>query len=203
MSCEPLATLRAYVFELAGMARSGLEFVTNDYDRDRFERTLRIAESLAALTFSDGIPRDAEYLADLGIVTPKTGTAVAAFDGAGRILLIRRADNGRWALPGGYAEIGSPPSRNAMREMREETGFDAEIERLLGVFDNRAFVSTHPYQFYVLLFRARIVGGTAATSVETTEVTFVGRDVIPADTTPFQRAMIEHALASPRHPAYQ
>ncbi len=203
MSSDPLASLRAYAFELAGMARTGLEFVSNDYDRDRFERTLRIAESLAAMTFPDGIPQTSEFLADLGVVTPKVGTAIAAFDDAGRILLVKRADNGRWALPGGYAEIGSPPSVNALRELREETGFEGELDRLLGVFDNRAFGSAAPYQFYVLLFQIRIVGGAAATSVETTAVAFFGRDALPQDMTPFQRAMIDRALALSRDPAYQ
>lgn len=203
MSTEPLADLRAFAFELAGMAKTGLEFVTNEYDRDRFERTLRIAESLAAMTFPDGIPRSSEYLADLGVVTPKAGTAVATFDDRSRILLIRRADNGRGALPGGYAEIGSPPSANALRELREETGFEAEIERLLGVFDNRAFGSTSPYQFYVLLFRGRILRGQATPSPETTAVAFFAREALPGPVSAFQRAMIEHAFGPRAEPVFQ
>ena len=75
MSADSLATLRAFAFELAGMAKTGLEFVNNEYDRDRFERTLGIAEKLAAMTFPDGIPQSSEYLAELGVVTPKTGQA--------------------------------------------------------------------------------------------------------------------------------
>src|SRR3989442_14554637 len=203
MPREPVADLRAFAFELAGMAKSGLEFVTNDYDRDRFERTLRIAESLAAMTFPGGIPQSSEYLSDLGIVTPKTGCSVAAFDDEGRLLLIRRADDGRWALPGGYAEGGSPPSANAIRELREETGFDGEIERLLGVFDNRVYGSRHPYHFYILLFRARLVGGEATTSAESIDVAFFARAELPADMAETQRAMIEHAFADPSLAAFQ
>lgn len=203
MSAEALAELRAYAFELAGMAKSGLEFTRDEYDRDRFERTLRIAETLAAMTFPDGLPRGVEYLADLGVVTPKTGCTVAAFDDDGRILLIQRADNGRWALPGGYAEIGSPPSTNALRELREETGFEGDIERLLGVFDTRAFGSAHPYQHYVLLFRARIVGGVATPSAETIAVRFFDADAVPAGMSATQRAMVEHAFAGREAPAFQ
>ena len=203
MSADSLATLRAFAFELAGMAKTGLEFVNNEYDRDRFERTLGIAEKLAAMTFPDGIPQSSEYLAELGVVTPKTGCTVAAFDERRRILLIRRADNGRWGLPGGYAEIGSPPSANAIRELYEETGFRGEIERLLGVFDTRVFGSAAPYQHYVLLFRARLVGGDAATSVETAEVRFCTADEVPDDMSPTQRAMLEHAFSGSALPAYQ
>lgn len=145
MSSEPIATLRALAFELA------------------------------AMTFPNGIPQSSEYLADVGVVTPKAGTAVAAFDDRARILLIRRADDGRWGLPGGYAEIGSPPSANAIRELHEETGFEAELQRILGVFDNRAFRSSSPYQFYVLLFRARLLRGEATPSPETTAVALFAR----------------------------
>jgi ADP-ribose pyrophosphatase YjhB (NUDIX family) len=203
MAVDSLATLRAYAFELAGMAKTGLEFVTNDYDRDRFERTLRIAESIASMTFPDGVPSSAEYLGEIGVVTPKAGCAVAAFDERGRILLIRRSDNGRWALPGGYAEIGSPPSANALRELREETGLAGEIERLLGIFDTRAFGSRAPYQHYVVLFRARLVGGTPTTSAETAAVDFFGPDEIPDDMSVTQRAMVAHALSASEEPAYQ
>src|SRR3989442_1685533 len=100
MPREPVADLRAFAFELAGMAKSGLEFVTNDYDRDRFERTLRIAESLAAMTFPGGIPQSSQYLSDLGIVTPKTACSLAAFDETGRLLLIRRPARSNEGRPG-------------------------------------------------------------------------------------------------------
>lgn len=195
MPPDPLGTLRAHAFELAGMAKSGLHFTDNEYDRARYERILAIGEDLAGLTFPDGLPRDREFIADVGLVTPKTGCNVAALDGDGRMLLIRRADNGRWALPGGYADIGATPAQNALRELHEETGFTGEIERLLGVFDNRAYGSTLPYQFYILLFGARLLGGAARTSGETVEVAFFGRDDLPPEIAPTQRAMIEHAFA--------
>src|SRR5207245_1301959 len=79
----------------------------------------------------------------------------AAFDETGKVVRIKRADNGRWALPGGYAEVGSTPATNALREFHEETGLDAAIERLIGVYDNREFASVSPYHFYTCLFRAR------------------------------------------------
>ncbi len=203
MPADPLASLRAYAFELAGMAKTGLEFASNDYDRDRFVRTLRIAESLTGMTFPDGIPQDVQYVSDLGVVTPKTGTAVAAFDAPGRILLMQRADNRRWALPGGYAEIGSTPAANALRELREETGFEGEVERLLGIFDSGAFQSPNPYQHYILLFRARLTGGAATTGVETAAVAFFARAELPEAISPTNRAMIEHAFSASSAPAYQ
>ena len=196
----PSERLRFWAHELGGMAKTGLEFVANDYDRDRYERTLVIAEAMAGLTIGADFTPERPYLADVGITTPKAGCSIAAFDDAGRVVLIQRSDNKRWALPGGWAEIGSPPSENALRELREETGFEAKIERLVGLYDNKQFASVSPYQFYLCLFRARITGGTATTSSETLDVRLVDPADPPNDMSELQRTMLRDA-AAPAKPA--
>ncbi len=175
------------------MARTGLEFATNDYDRDRFERTMRIADGIAALTIDAAFTPERPYLPDVGIASPKVGCSVAAFDRDGRVVLIRRADNGRWALPGGYAEVGTSPSENVLRELHEETGYVAELERLVGVYDNKRFGSVAPYQFYICCFRARVSGGDAVPSAETPEVALVDPDGLPEDMSLLQRTMLADA----------
>ena len=186
----PSEQLRFWAHELAAMATTGLEFASNDYDRDRFQRMSAIARDLAAMTIDARFTPERPYLPDLGVVSPKVGCSVAAFDEGGRVVLIKRADNGRWALPGGYAEVGSPPSANALRELHEETGFAAALERLVGVYDNRAFASTAAYQFYICVFRARITGGAARPSVETPEVVLVEPEAPPENMSALQRAML-------------
>jgi ADP-ribose pyrophosphatase YjhB (NUDIX family) len=193
---RPSEQLRFWAHELAAMSRTGLEFATNDYDRDRFVRSARIAEGIASLVIDAEFTPERPYLGDIGIATPKVGCSVAAFDDAGRVALIKRADNGRWALPGGYAEVGTPPSENAIRELHEETGFDGELEGLVGVYDNRRFQSTSPYQFYICCFRARIVGGRATPSEETVEVVLTPPDLLPEDMSTLQRAMLGDAVAA-------
>ena len=193
---RPSEQLRFWAHELAAMSRTGLAFATNDYDRDRFERTARIAEGLASLAMDAEFTPERPYLADLGIATPKIGCSVAAFDDAGRVALIKRADNGRWALPGGYAEVGTSPSDNAVRELREETGFIGELERLVGVYDNRHFHSTSQYQFSNCCFRAHITGGAATPSVETLEVVLTRPDEVPENMSDLQRAMLAGAVAA-------
>src|SRR5260221_5351367 len=145
MQIPPSEQLRFWAHELGGMAKTGLLFVANDYDKDRYERTLVIAEALADLTIDADCALDRPYLPDIGIPTPKIGCSVAAFDGSGQVVLIQRSDNKRWALPGGMAEIGSPPSENALRELHGETGFEGEIEGLVGVYDNKGFARVSPY----------------------------------------------------------
>jgi ADP-ribose pyrophosphatase YjhB (NUDIX family) len=203
MQIPPSEQLRFWAHELGGMAKTGLLYVANDYDRDRYQRTLVIAEALAGLTIAADFTPERPYLPDVGIPTPKIGCSVAAFDDAGQVALIQRSDNKRWALPGGMAEIGSPPSENALRELHEETGFEAEIERLVGIYDNKRFASVSPYQFYICLFRARITGGVATTSTETLEVRLVDPGDLPSDMSELQRAMLRDAASPPAQAVFQ
>ncbi len=193
---RPSEQLRYWAHELAAMARTGLEFAVNDYDRDRYTRVMAVADGLATLSIDSEFTPERPYLPDLGIASPKVGCSVAAFDAEGRVVLIKRADNGRWALPGGYAEVGTPPSENALRELHEETGLSAELESLVGVYDNKQFGSVAAYQFYICCFRARITGGRATRSVETLEVVLADPEDLPANMSALQRAMIVDSLRS-------
>src|SRR6266567_3280561 len=133
---QPSEQLRFRAHELAAMAKTGLEFAPKDYDRDRYERTMAIAEGIAEMTIDATFTPERPYLSDLHIPSPKVGCSVAAFDDVGRVVLIKRADNGRWALPGGYAEVGSPPSTNALRELRQRRALSV-LHLLLSRPDHR------------------------------------------------------------------
>jgi ADP-ribose pyrophosphatase YjhB (NUDIX family) len=200
---RPSEQIRFWAHELAAMARTGSEFATNDYDRDRFRRMLTIGEEMAAMTIDAAFTPERPYLADVGIASPKVGCSVAAFDDEGRVILIKRADNGRWALPGGYAEVGSTPSVNALRELHEETGFHAELERLVGVYDNKSLGGISPYQFYICCFRARITGGDATPSVETPEVVLADPGELPENMSLLQRTMLADSLPREAPAVYQ
>lgn len=203
MDLPPTEQLRYWAHELAGMAKTGLEFATDPYDRDRFTRTLGIAESLAGMVLANDLGPERPYLPDVGIVSPKVGCTVAAFDDGGRVALIQRSDNRRWALPGGYAEIGSSPAENGLRELHEETGLVARIDRLVGVYDNRLFKSVSPYQFYICLFRATVTGGAPTRSNESLEVRFFDPVEVPEDMSDLQRSMLRDAASLPAAAVYQ
>ena len=193
METSPSQQLRYWAHELAGMAKTGPLHAHDSYDRDRCERMLAVADRLAAMTIAEDFRPDRSYLRDPGIVTPKAGSSVAAFTGDGRVVMIQRSDNRRWALPGGYAEIGSTPAANGIREFREETGYEAEIVDLVGVYDNQRFASVANYQFYICLFRARVTGGAAAVSPETVDVRLIDPADPPVDMSALQGAMLRDA----------
>lgn len=82
----------------------------------------------------------------------------------GRLLAIRRADNGAWELPGGVLELEETPEDGLRREVLEETGIHVEVDELTGVYKNIAV------GVVALVFRCKPSGGTERASVETTAV---------------------------------
>ena len=97
------------------------------------------------------------------------------FNAPGRVLLHRRTDNGRWALPGGAIEIGETADQAVVREVREETGYEVEVLRLVGVYsDPRHTTIRYPdgniSSYVALAFACRVIGGSPALSDETSAV---------------------------------
>ncbi|MFD0340392.1 NUDIX hydrolase [Streptomyces sp. NPDC127117] len=90
----------------------------------------------------------------------------------GRLLAIRRADNGTWELPGGVLELDETPEAGVVREVLEETGIHVEVDELTGVYKNttRGIVA--------LVFRCKPSGGTERTSAESTAVDWLTQEQI-------------------------
>jgi ADP-ribose pyrophosphatase YjhB (NUDIX family) len=97
---------------------------------------------------------------------------------AGEILLIRRSDNGNWALPGGAIDIGESMTEAAVRETREETGIDCQITGLVGIYTDPKHIILYTSngearQEFSILLKGRAVGGVLTTSNESTQVEWV------------------------------
>ncbi|WP_405779396.1 NUDIX hydrolase [Streptomyces sp. NBC_00859] len=90
----------------------------------------------------------------------------------GRLLAIRRADNGTWELPGGVLELDESPEAGVQREVREETGIHVEVDELTGVYKNttRGIVA--------LVFRCKPTGGIERTSSESSAVAWLTPDEV-------------------------
>ena len=91
------------------------------------------------------------------------GSKVLVVNESDEVLMMRRSDMGVWDLPGGFCDIGENATHNAVREVREETGFEVEIERIVGIASGENYHVTYPngdqVQSVMVVFRARVVGG--------------------------------------------
>jgi len=139
--------------ELRALAAFGLNFARpGSHDADRWGRVLAAAAQLAALA-GDGAADElvARYRANHFDIGPlASGEAVVFHEG--KLLLIRRTDDGLWALPGGITDPGETLAQSARRELREEAGIDGRVAQLLGVFDSRLWHSEKKIHFYHAVF---------------------------------------------------
>jgi ADP-ribose pyrophosphatase YjhB (NUDIX family) len=122
------------------------------------------------------------------------------------ILLMRRADNGRWGLPGGFVELGESVAQAARREVAEETGWTVEIGALIGVYSDpgHQVVDYGPneageprrVQVVNLCFHARALEpGEPTTPDETLEQGFFATDALPEPFVPIHEVRIRDGLA--------
>lgn len=119
------------------------------------------------------------------------GVMAVAFDEQGRVLLLHHTYRNRhpWGLPGGWLGAGESPAQGALRELREETGFDGEIEALAWVGGGR------PRREVAIAYLVRLTGGRFRANDEIDQFGFVALDQLPEGLLPFQRAVIEAAAA--------
>ncbi len=111
------------------------------------------------------------------------GSSAVVSDGEGRILLQKRSDSGNWALPGGSMDIGETIAQSAIREVKEETGFDIQIDRIVGIYSDPGHVFAYDNgevrQEFSICLAGTIVGGKLQVSHESTAVQFFNVPDLP------------------------
>src|SRR6202022_2986830 len=167
--------------ELRAIAQTGLTFTADRFDRQRYQRVRELAGSMLALGSGADYGAILDILlADNGYATPKVDVRGAAFVD-GRVLLVREISDGKWTLPGGWADVNQTASECVVREIAEESGFEARALKLAAVHDyqrsNRP--ARHIDSIYKIFFVCEITGGAARASDETSEVAFFPRDALP------------------------
>jgi len=166
---------------LHALARTGLHFCASEYDRERYEEIERIAAGL----LSGSSPADRDALLGLwrhetGYVTPKVEVRGAAFRD-GKVLLVRESADGRWTLPGGWADVNESPSQAIEKEIEQESGFRTRAVKLAALYDRR--LQGHGpslHHSWKAFFLCEITGGEARGSYETDAVGFFDPDALPA-----------------------
>jgi len=165
----PARTLLRWSESLAAIARTGLGFTESLYERERFEEILRVAADIrtvaddgaGGMEDADGLVE--EWLGQVGrgvpgYVTPKVAVGAAVGNDQGELLLIQRADSGVWLYPTGWCDVGYSAAEVVVKEVKEETGIEAEPVRLIAVLDGLRLGFTR-VPLYSLVFYCQAVGG--------------------------------------------
>lgn len=162
------------------IAQAGLHYAENDFDRQRYDELRELSVQLAAdLTDTEINKIRGLFTDDTGFQTPKVDVrAVVQKDG--RILLVKERSDGRWSLPGGFADINYSPKEVAVKEVAEETGLEVKANRLLAVIDtDRHNFPPLEYHYYKIIILCDLIGGELRGSCETEEAQFFDPDDLP------------------------
>jgi len=196
-SAEQVALLSDKLRDVSAL---GLYFARNPYDAAHYRTVQDVAMSLMALATET--PMD--EMEPLRAPVFSRPTPVAVGDAAvidpvdGRMLLVRRADDECWAMPGGAFEVGETPAEAAEREALEETGIQCRAHTLVGVFDSRLCGSKsrhHLYQFVFLCTPLNRGDPEAPTTPqETIDMAWFAEDEIPDELSPGHAVRIREAL---------
>jgi len=166
--------------EIQALSQTGLAFSSIPYDVQRYTRLMEIAAEIVA--GHSGLPWEEvleDFAAQPGYATPKVDVRGAVVR-EGQILLVQERVDGRWCMPGGWADVGDLPSETAAREVWEESGFHVVTRKLAGVFDaNRSGRPLSLYHAYKLVFLCDLLGGEARPSDETLAAAFFPFDDLP------------------------
>jgi ADP-ribose pyrophosphatase YjhB (NUDIX family) len=169
-----------WVSELQSIAQAGLTFSQNQYDIDRYQkiRTLTV-NILHEYTGIDHTKIRELFASESGYQTPKVDIRSAVFDGD-RILMVKEKIDGRWSLPGGWADVNTSVAESAARECIEEAGALVKPRRIIAVQTaNRQNDFIYPYTIYKIFVECDLIECTFTENMETLESGFFNLENLP------------------------
>lgn len=165
---------------LHALARTGLHFCRDGYDRERYAEIERIAGELLAGDSEPQLERLLQLWArERGYVTPKVEVRAAVFS-EGRVLLVREVADGLWTLPGGWADVNEGPAQAVEKEVEQESGLAVRAVKLAALYDrSRHGHGTSLFHSWKAFFVCEILGGELRGSLETDAAEFFPPDALP------------------------
>lgn len=171
-----------WIRELQAISQNGLVFTSNPFDIERYKRLGELAREMFALVGDVPVEKvENFYVPDEGYCTPKVDVRAGIFD-KHQVLLVQEKSDGKWTLPGGWADVNETPSESVKREVLEESGYLVEDVELVAVIDRSAHAYTprYPHHVYKLFFYGRPSGKSDSRQEhETTDARFFELSDLP------------------------
>jgi ADP-ribose pyrophosphatase YjhB (NUDIX family) len=179
-----MTTLLDQARRLLAVAQTGLHYTTSEFERERYQEVAQIAAELLGNSehYSATSIRQAWLMED-GYQTPKLDVRGAIFQRSecgDKVLLVRERSDGKWTVPGGFADVNESPSVSILKEIEQESGYTAQVLKLAAVHDRNKH-NYPPFMFHLwkLLFVCEITGGAPRLSNETDGVEFFSVASLP------------------------
>ena len=170
-----------YAKRLKAMAHLGLTYANNEYDMERYHELEQISLEMMQQVSGQPLTEITAYFSTKKeYITPKVDIRAVIFNDQKQLLLVREKMDGKWSLPGGWADIGFSPKEIAVKEALEETGFNVKPVKLLAIFDKRCH--PHPPQpdyVYKIFIQCEIVNGEKTEAFDIMDVSFFNQNAIP------------------------
>ena len=166
---------------IRAMSQTALTYSVNDYEIERSHEMIALSDRIVSIV-SETKEADihADYHPAKEYVTPKVDIRSVIFNEKDEILLVKEKVDGKWALPGGWADVGFTPTEVIIKETKEETGFDVRVVRLLAVFDKRCHKHpASPFYIYKFCFQCEITGGDASLTFDILDKGFFALNQLP------------------------
>jgi len=169
----------AWAQEIFSLSQSGITYSGNQYDIDRYKRLQEITAEM--ISSQSDIAQEAilkSFSMQAGYITPKVDVRGAVIRD-NKILLIQERADDKWAMPGGWADLGNSPASVAEREVFEESGFHVKAEKVVAVIDANRIEPMEFYHAYKIIFLCQLLDGEPRISHETLAVDFFDPSNLP------------------------
>ena len=165
--------------EIFSLSQAGLAYSKNEFDIERYKRLQEIAAEMIE-SQSDVSKETAldSFSMQAGYATPKIDVRGAVVHD-NKILLIQERMDGKWAMPGGWADLGNSPASVAEREVWEESGYRVKAEKVIAVIDANRIEPFEFYHAFKIIFLCSLTGGKPQVSHETLAVDFFELNNLP------------------------
>lgn len=169
-----------WIKQVHAVARWGLTYAKDPFDLERYEVLLKLSVAMMAdFAQLDTTRIENLFANEVGYLTPKVDVRGVVFQ-EGKLLMVQEKWDGRWTIPGGWADIGLSPAEVAAKEVQEEAGLIVKPVKMLAMLDKKFYPHpASPYHIYKVFMRCEIVSGEISTGLESQGVGFFSPDQLP------------------------
>ncbi len=168
-----------FIKRVQAVSQTGLSFSTDPYALENYEELNKL--SIEMLSKVSDLPlENAELYGHYMYPVPQPAVRVLVMNELGQVLMVREVEGGKWSIPGGWCDIGESPSESAIKEVKQESGYDVELDRLLAIFDRNKYIDhVSRFDVYSIFFSAKVIGGEINPCHEIIEVGWFDLDNLP------------------------